>query len=200
MRSLYGLKPRFQAILRPLAGVMAHAGISPNGVTVGSLVLCACYGALLAITGSRTAFLFLPAVLLLRMALNAIDGMLARERGQTSMLGARLNELGDVLSDICLYLPFALLVRPAVLVWIVIMAGIVAEFAGVLGCAYGGVRDYDGPFGKSDRAAFFAVMAVALCLFTLTDTVVITLFVAAAIGGGVTTLNRLTHGARACQS
>ena len=53
--------------------------------------------------------LLLPLVLFLRMALNAIDGMMAREFGQKSRLGAVLNELGDVLSDACLYLPFALL-------------------------------------------------------------------------------------------
>ena len=43
------------------------------------------------------------------MALNAIDGMLAREYGQKSRLGAYLNELGDVVSDAALYAPFALL-------------------------------------------------------------------------------------------
>ena len=49
----------------------------------------------------------LPAVLFVRMALNAIDGMLAREHGQKSALGAFLNELCDVVSDAALYLPFA---------------------------------------------------------------------------------------------
>jgi CDP-diacylglycerol--glycerol-3-phosphate 3-phosphatidyltransferase len=34
------------------------------------------------------------------MALNAIDGMLAREHDMQSPLGAMLNELGDVLSDV----------------------------------------------------------------------------------------------------
>jgi len=33
------------------------------------------------------------------MALNAIDGMLAREHHMQSKLGAILNELGDVVSD-----------------------------------------------------------------------------------------------------
>ena len=42
------------------------------------------------------------------MALNAIDGMLAREFGQKSALGGYLNEIGDVVSDAALYAPFAL--------------------------------------------------------------------------------------------
>ena len=37
------------------------------------------------------------------MAFNAIDGMLAREFGQKSRLGAYLNELTDVVSDAALY-------------------------------------------------------------------------------------------------
>ena len=41
------------------------------------------------------------------MAMNAVDGMLAREFGQQSPLGAYLNELADVVSDTALYLPFA---------------------------------------------------------------------------------------------
>ena len=48
---------------------------------------------------SMRVLLLLPAVLFLRMALNAIDGMLAREHNQKSALGAILNELGDVFSD-----------------------------------------------------------------------------------------------------
>ena len=41
------------------------------------------------------------------MALNAIDGMLAREFNQKSRLGGYLNEITDVVSDAALYLPFA---------------------------------------------------------------------------------------------
>ncbi len=140
MPTLYALKPGFQAVLRPLVNRIARVGVSANLVTLGSLAICAFYGALTVLTGSRMAFLCLPAVLLLRMALNAMDGMLAREHGQISVLGGRLNELCDVLSDICLYLPFVVLVSPAALVLLVVLTGILAEFAGVLSLAHGGVR------------------------------------------------------------
>lgn len=196
MRSLYALKPGFQSLLRPLVGGLARAGVTPNAVTLGSLGICAGYGALLALTASRTAFLFLPLILLSRMALNAIDGMLAREHGKASILGARLNEFADVVSDLCLYLPFAALVTPSGLVLSVVITGILAEFAGVLSCAHGGERSYDGPFGKSDRAAFFSVMAIALCLAKLPQTITAAAFLMAAIGGLITTSNRLMHGAR----
>ena len=99
------------------------------------------------------ALLCLPLVLFIRMALNAIDGMLAREFRQKSRLGGILNELGDVLSDGALYLPLAThpAISPIMMVLFVILA-ILTEFTGVLAIPYGGKRRYDGPMGKSDRA------------------------------------------------
>ena len=93
------------------------------------------------------------------MALNAIDGMLAREHGMKSPEGAVLNELGDVISDAALYLPFALVAGVnAALVVLVVIAAIVGEMAGALGPLLGGQRRYDGPLGKSDRAFAFGTL------------------------------------------
>jgi CDP-diacylglycerol---glycerol-3-phosphate 3-phosphatidyltransferase len=200
MPSLYVFKPGFQTLLRPAVERLAHANVTPNAVTLGSLGMCASYGALMAITGSRTVLLLLSVVLVARMALNAIDGMLAREHGKVSILGARLNEFCDVLSDICLYLPFMALVTPAGLVALVVLTGILAEFAGVLSGALGGVRSYQGPFGKSDRAAFFAAIAVASSVLRPPDAIIAALFLIAAIGGVITTFNRLLHGVRPCSN
>ena len=105
---------------------------------------------------------FLIAVwLLIRMALNALDGMLAREFGQKSRLGAYLNELGDVVSDAALYAPFALIAPFGPLgVGSVIVLAAISEFAGALGPMVGASRHYDGPMGKSDRALVFGALAV----------------------------------------
>jgi len=104
--------------------------------------------------------LILPAVLLVRMALNAVDGMLAVEFGQKSDLGAYLNELCDVISDAFLYLPFAWLPGFEPL-WIgaVIVLAAISEMAGVVAVMTGATRRYDGPMGKSDRAFVFGAMA-----------------------------------------
>ncbi len=99
------------------------------------------------------------------MALNAIDGMLAREHGQQSRLGAILNETTDVISDAALYLPFALLPEAnASLVVIVVLLAVVSEMTGVLGLTIGGSRRYDGPLGKSDRAFLFGLLGLLIGL------------------------------------
>jgi CDP-diacylglycerol--glycerol-3-phosphate 3-phosphatidyltransferase len=106
-----------------------------------------------------------PVVLFLRMALNAIDGMLAREHDMKSRLGAVLNELGDVASDALLYLPFAVVPGvPSRWVVLVVVAGILTEMAGVVAVQVGATRRYDGPFGKSDRAFLFGLVALLLAL------------------------------------
>jgi CDP-diacylglycerol--glycerol-3-phosphate 3-phosphatidyltransferase len=102
--TVYALKPRFQAALRPFVGRLARAGVTANQVTVAAAVGSLAVGLLVGnLVEDRALFLLLSLWLLARMALNAIDGMLAREFRQQSRLGAYLNELGDVVSDAALY-------------------------------------------------------------------------------------------------
>ena len=109
MPSIYDLKPRFQALLRPLIAGLAARGWTPNRVTLLALALSLVVGGLVQFAPQhRAALLLLPLWLFLRMALNAIDGMMARELNMKTSLGAVLNEIGDVVSDLALYLPLAI--------------------------------------------------------------------------------------------
>jgi CDP-diacylglycerol--glycerol-3-phosphate 3-phosphatidyltransferase len=160
--TLYGLKPRFQGLLRPLVGRLAALGVTANQVTVAAAAGSLAVAALVIWQADhRALYLLLPAWLFVRMALNAIDGMLAREFGQQSRLGAYLNELCDVISDAALYAPIAF-VAPfgAVGIALVIFLATLTEFAGVLGPSVGAARRYDGPLGKSDRALIFGALGL----------------------------------------
>jgi CDP-diacylglycerol--glycerol-3-phosphate 3-phosphatidyltransferase len=141
---------------------LAAAGVTANQVTIGAFVLSAATGgALLTWPGSRAVLLVVPAVCFGRMALNAIDGMLAREFAQKSRLGAILNEIGDVLSDAALYLPFAGIgAISAPLVVAVVLLAVVSEMTGVVAVQIGATRRYDGPAGKSDRAFVFGLLGL----------------------------------------
>ncbi|WP_035057001.1 CDP-alcohol phosphatidyltransferase family protein [Andreprevotia chitinilytica] len=161
--TLYDLKPRFQSLLRPLLAFLHRAGVTANQVTLLAMLASIALGAWVAFSPLPIHFLALPGFLFVRMALNAIDGMLAREFKQQSKLGALLNELGDVISDAALYLPFALLpdAQGAPVVIFVLFAGL-TEFTGTLGQTIGASRRYNGPLGKSDRA--FVIGAYALLI------------------------------------
>jgi len=198
MASIYDLKPRFQNLLRPLAPPLVRLGVTPNLVTWVALIGSISVGGMIWLAGDRTAGLaILPAWLLVRMALNAMDGIMARECGMATFRGAALNELGDLLSDLALYLPLAYLRDGARWPVIAFVFGAVgAEFCGLLSQALGGRRVYDGPMGKSDRAAFIG----ALSLLTLATPSIIGawpwIFTLAALGALLTCWNRLSHASR----
>ncbi len=194
MPTIYDLKPKFQALLRPLCAALAKAGITANQVTLAACALSFAHGALnLATGGAVWVLLLLPAVLFIRMGMNAIDGMLAREFAQQSKLGAILNELTDVLSDAALYLPFALIagLHPSLVV-VAVLFGVIAEMTGVIGVQIGASRRYDGPFGKSDRAFFFGALAVLLVFLEPGRWSTVLLALACALGAA-TIINRARH-------
>ena len=164
MPSIYSVKPLFQKSLRPLVRLLARIGVTANQVTLLACALSITTGILLiAFRGRPRLMLILPLFFFLRMAMNAIDGMLAREFGQSTPIGAYLNKLADVLSDTALYLPFAF-VAPfgPWSVGLVVFAACISEMAGALGPLAGTTRRHDGPMGKSDRALVFG--ALGLCV------------------------------------
>lgn len=161
MISVYQLKPKFQALLQPLLQRLRKWGVSPNLLTLLGILLSLAMG-IYALYGDHTiALILMPIVLLLRMALNALDGMMARQYNLQSKMGALLNEMGDVVSDIVLYYPLYLLFAMDQ-IWIMtfLLLSVLNEFAGLLGQALGGARRYDGPMGKSDRALVVGVLSV----------------------------------------
>jgi CDP-diacylglycerol---glycerol-3-phosphate 3-phosphatidyltransferase len=164
--SIYELKPRFQALLRPLVVGLHARGVTANQVTLSACAVSLALGLWLYLAApSLAAFGLIPAWMFVRMAFNAIDGMLAREHHQQSRLGAFLNELTDVVSDAALYLPFVL-VQPFSPFWVgtvIVLAGL-SEFAGALGPTVGASRRYDGPLGKSDRAFVFGALGLYVAL------------------------------------
>jgi len=165
MPSIYDLKPKFQNLLRPLVNGLARIGITANQVTVAAMLLSLGAGLVILRSQGGRKLLVLPVVLFVRMALNAMDGMLAREHNQKSALGAILNELGDVVADIGLYLPLALIpgFDPWLVIGVVILSAI-SEMTGVVGVQIGASRRYDGPLGKSDRAFLFGLLGLLLGL------------------------------------
>ncbi|MBK8455051.1 MAG: CDP-alcohol phosphatidyltransferase family protein [Thiofilum sp.] len=192
MATIYDLKPAFQNLLRPLVASLAKAGISPNQITIAALVMSLGMGLALTLTqGAKWLLVLLPLVLLIRMALNALDGLLAKEHQMQTPLGAMLNELGDVISDAALYLPFALLpnISPTLVVLFVITA-LLTEMAGLLGKT----RRYDGPMGKSDRAFLMGTLGLLLGLNILPSTWVNSILIVALILSILTIINRCHKG------
>jgi CDP-diacylglycerol--glycerol-3-phosphate 3-phosphatidyltransferase len=161
MKGVYSLKTRFQHLLRPFVRTLAGMGIRANQITLFAGLLSVACGVLLLTSPDVRLFALLPAVLLVRMALNAADGMIAREFGQQTKLGVYLNEMTDVVADIFLYLPFAHLRGCSPFwIWNVVVLSVLTEMAGTVAVIAGASRRYDGPMGKADRAVTIGALGL----------------------------------------
>ncbi len=167
MPSIYDLKPKFQQFLQPIARQCGARSITPNQITITAIVLSFMGGVLLVFAKIEPIlFLIIPVLLFLRMVLNALDGMLAREHDLSTPLGEVLNELGDIVSDLFLYGPLFLTLPSGiwaqVSLFVFLVLGILSEFCGVLAKSIIKDRRYDGPMGKSDRAFLVGFFCLTL--------------------------------------
>jgi CDP-diacylglycerol--glycerol-3-phosphate 3-phosphatidyltransferase len=176
--SLTVLKPRLKRALNPLATRLAGWGITANQVTIASVVGSLAVGTVLCVFADEHAvFAILPIWVVVRMICATVDGTLAIDFGQKSRLGGILNEVGDILSDIALFLPLAF-VPPFQPVWIacLIALTVLSELAGMAGPLLGGTRRVDGPLGKADRCLFLSAIGIWLaCVGSLPESVAVLL-------------------------
>lgn len=154
MISIYKIKPKFQKLLLPILKGLHKIGITANQITISSILLSLIIGILFWYAESnKYLFLALPIGLFIRMALNALDGMMARTYNQQTKKGEILNEIGDVISDLFIFFPLLIFEKDNLyLIVIFLCLSIINEFSGILGKSVSGIRQYDGPMGKSDRA------------------------------------------------
>ena len=162
MISIYKIKPKFQQLLMPLLKLLRRLGISPNSITVFSILLSFVIAYFFWNTSDNSSYFLIVAFgLLLRMMLNALDGMMARIYNLQSKLGEVLNEVGDIVSDVAIYFPLIIFkpLRMEIAI-IFILLSIINEFCGLMAKVISGERRYDGPMGKSDRAFLIGVICI----------------------------------------
>ena len=166
MISFYKIKPKFQQLVTPLLNMFYKAGFTANGITWIAILLSITIGILFWFFPNGHMLWIFPIVLLVRMTLNALDGMMAKTYNMTSKAGEILNELGDVVSDAALYFPLTKLAGVNFR-WVLlfIFLSMLNEYIGVLTKAATGTRRYDGPMGKSDRAFVLGLTCLLFYFF-----------------------------------
>lgn len=160
--TLYAVKPRFQQALQPALQFAVRRSLSANALTRAAVAVSALGGVALAFSGAEPRLLLVAVpVVGLRLALNALDGMLARQTGTASPTGELLNELGDRLGDLLLLGGLVLAGHADLRIGAAVL-GVVAlpAMVGITSRAAGGERRYDGPLSKPDRMVGLAVTAV----------------------------------------
>jgi len=159
--ALYDVKPKFRALLSGLVPILR--AVHPDWITL--LALACSIAAAWLFQGAerlRWPFLAIPLLLLLRIMLNALDGMVAQATGKARAFGEVLNEGTDRLSDVAILLGIA--VSPlSSLGWgtAATVAVLLSSYVGILGKAVGAGRQYAGVLGKADRMLYLGLVCVA---------------------------------------
>ena len=179
--SLYQLKSQFQDQLRPISDVLVEQKVTANQVTVSAVLLSLGTAYVIARPAQNQPrlWLLLPSSLFVRMALNAIDGMMAREHGQASRLGAVLNEVGDIVADTALIaslaphvangnlqasavnLPNRISIHQRHIIGLIALS-ISTELLGITSNTMLDIRANQGPLGKSDRAFLLGLLGAVM--------------------------------------
>lgn len=161
--SIYRLKPRFVRRLRRVEDALVARGVSADALTAAAVAVSVATGSAIAAGGLLDlplVWLAVPPLVLVRLALNALDGSVARRSGTARPFGAALNEAGDRLSDAATIGACAAVAPPALAAGALACA-FLASLAGVTALAVAGARDSGGPMGKADRGAVLACAALA---------------------------------------
>ena len=161
--ALYSIKPWFVRRLRRVEDVLVARRVSADALTFAAVVVSVAAGGAIAaggLFGAPMLWLAVPPLVLMRLALNALDGSVARRTRTARPFGAALNEIGDRVSDAATVGATAFAVGPSLALG-ALASCFLASSTGVLGQATTGRRDSGGPMGKADRAATLAAGATA---------------------------------------
>lgn len=160
-----------------LAGWLAAAGVSPNAISLASIVFAALAGLCLLLTaethGVSRVLLFIAAAaaIQLRLLCNLIDGMVAVEGGRKSKSGEVFNDAPDRLADIAIFVAagYALpgLSWAPALGWATALLAVLTAYVRMLGGAAGLAQDFVGPMAKQHRMALLTAGCVLAAIEAL---------------------------------
>jgi phosphatidylglycerophosphate synthase len=147
------LTSRSTAWARFLANALVRSGISPNAISVASVVFAATGAALLIWMPNAAGLLAAAACVQLRLLCNLLDGMVAIEGQRQSPTGGLYNEIPDRLADSLFIVALGYTIGTPWLGWFGALAAAVTAYIRVLGGSLGLPQDFRGPMAKQQRMA-----------------------------------------------
>ena len=161
------LKSRNLVVFQSIASWMAKRGISPNAISISSMVFSiAAGGALYATAGAEDGLVRLwwlagAALIQLRLLANMLDGMVATESGKKSTNGELFNEAPDRVSDVVILVGAGFAAGGAPwLGWLAAIMALLVAYMRALGVTAGAGQAFEGPMAKPHR--MFALTIVCL--------------------------------------
>lgn len=154
-----------------IARAIARAGVSPNQVSIASIIFAAAAGAAfwraqVRVGDSASFWLVVAAAgIQLRLLCNILDGLLAIEGGLKTKTGELYNEVPDRIADVLIFLGAGVAVRMypygALLGTLCAIFAVLTAYVRLLGGSLGLKQDFGGPMAKQHRMFALTVGALA---------------------------------------
>lgn len=155
---------RESGLARSLARIALRTAVTPNQISILSIVFAA-LGAAALIAAPAAPLFYVLAILgvQLRLLCNLLDGMVAVEGGRGSALGPLFNEFPDRIADSLLIIALGYAADAPVVGWAGALFAALTAYVRVSGGALGLPQDFRGPMAKQHRMAVLtAACAIAL--------------------------------------
>lgn len=153
-----------------LARMLERANVSPNAISVASLVFAVAAGVALGLSATlpavaRALALIAAAVCIqLRLLCNMLDGMVAVEGGRRTPLGELFNDMPDRFSDVAILVGAGYAIAAfswgVELGWLAATLAIMTAYVRLLGGTMGVTQSFTGPMAKPHRMAVLTVACV----------------------------------------
>ena len=165
---IYAIKPKFQQCLKPVEKLFVKFKIHPTIINILALLLSIIGGIVLYLSDKYLLLLiYIPFLSFVRTALNALDGMVARDLNvKNQPFGEVLNEFMDRISDAIIFFGLALTsYTDAILGSAVTIIILLNSYLSIVSKSAGGSRQYGGIIGKADRMIYLGIMAVIILIW-----------------------------------
>lgn len=192
------LTARHWQISRSLAKLLSSLQVSPNVISAAGLLFGLAAGVALVATRFNSilapAFWLLAAFLvILRLAANMLDGMVAIETNTTSRLGELFNEVPDRISDSAALIGLGYAAGGHIaLGFIAAIAAMFTAYIRTVGKVAGASQQFCGPMAKPQRMNVIVGVAL-LCATIPTDWAPLVGLILITVGSLMTAIRRLTR-------
>ena len=145
---------------RRIAAALARSSITPNQISVGSVLFAGIGAALLAWWPTWIGLILCACCVQLRLVCNLLDGMVAMEGGKASPVGKIYNEFPDRVADSLLIVALGYACGMPWLGWLGALLAALTAYIRVFGGSLGFAQDFRGPFAKQQRMAVLTVACI----------------------------------------
>ncbi len=144
---------RSSLTIRRFAAWLASTPVTPNGISVCSLILAITAASALLYCPKPWGWIICAVGIQLRLLCNLLDGLVAVEGGRKTALGDLYNEIPDRISDVVLLLALGYAAELGWMGWLAALLALMTAYIRLLGGALGLAQDFRGPQSKSQRMA-----------------------------------------------